>query len=75
MHGRTVAKYSYGFSRSPAGRGQHRPRTALCRAAELPDGWTSGRLHLALVRDGAVLARSAVDVDDHTGFVIGDDRS
>ena len=42
--------------------------------AELPAGWSSGRLHLALVSDGTVLARSAVDVDTHTGFVIGDDR-
>ncbi|MEV0827134.1 glycoside hydrolase family 2 protein [Nonomuraea rubra] len=42
--------------------------------AELPDGWTSGRLHLALVSDGAVVARSAVDVDTFTGFVIGDNR-
>ncbi|SEG98157.1 Glycosyl hydrolases family 2 [Nonomuraea solani] len=42
--------------------------------AGLPAGWTSGRLHIALVSDGAVLARSAVDVDTHTEFVIGDDR-
>ncbi|WP_219468725.1 glycoside hydrolase family 2 protein [Nonomuraea rhizosphaerae] len=42
--------------------------------ARLPEGWTSGRLHLALVaEDGAVLARSAVDVDTHTAPVIGDD--
>ena len=42
--------------------------------AELPDGWTSGRLHIALVSDdGTVLARSAVDVDTHTAPVIGDD--
>jgi hypothetical protein len=31
--------------------------------AGLPDGWTSGRLHLALVSEGAVVARTAVDVD------------
>ncbi|AQZ68172.1 glycosyl hydrolase family 2 [[Actinomadura] parvosata subsp. kistnae] len=42
--------------------------------AELPAGWTSGRLHVALVSDGAVIARSALDVDTHTGPVIGDDR-
>ncbi|MEV0620452.1 sugar-binding domain-containing protein [Nonomuraea sp. NPDC050404] len=42
--------------------------------AELPAGWTSGRLHLALVSDGAVVARSAVDVDTFTKFVIGDNR-
>ncbi|MEV4469865.1 sugar-binding domain-containing protein [Nonomuraea sp. NPDC049504] len=42
--------------------------------AELPDGWTSGRLHLALVSDGVVVARSAVDVDTHTAPVIGDNR-
>jgi beta-galactosidase/beta-glucuronidase len=42
--------------------------------AELPDGWTSGRLHIALISDGAVVARSAVDVDTYTGFVIGDNR-
>ncbi|UBU13105.1 glycoside hydrolase family 2 protein [Nonomuraea gerenzanensis] len=42
--------------------------------AELPEGWTSGRLHVALVSDGAVVARSAVDIDTHTGFVIGDNR-
>ncbi|MFC4118769.1 glycoside hydrolase family 2 protein [Nonomuraea zeae] len=41
--------------------------------AELPAGWTSGRLHVALVSDGAVVARSAVDVDTFTGHVIGDD--
>jgi hypothetical protein len=41
--------------------------------AELPDGWTSGRLHIALVSNGAVLARSAVDVDTHTAPIIGDD--
>ncbi|MGW3349894.1 glycoside hydrolase family 2 protein [Nonomuraea rubra] len=48
--------------------------TATEVRAELPDGWTSGRLHLALVSDGAVVARSAVDVDTFTGFVIGDNR-
>jgi beta-galactosidase/beta-glucuronidase len=41
--------------------------------AGLPAGWTSGRLHVALVSDGAVVARSAVDVDTFTGHVIGDD--
>ncbi|MER6582715.1 sugar-binding domain-containing protein [Nonomuraea sp. NPDC001023] len=41
--------------------------------AALPDGWTSGRLHVALVSEGAVVARSAVDVDTHTDPVIGDD--
>ncbi|MBE3015643.1 glycoside hydrolase family 2 [Microbispora sp. NEAU-D428] len=41
--------------------------------AVLPDGWTSGRLHIALVGDGGVVARSALDVDTHTGHVIGDD--
>jgi hypothetical protein len=40
---------------------------------ELPDGWTSGRLHIALVSEGVVLARSAVDVDTHTAPAIGDD--
>ncbi|MBF8188666.1 hypothetical protein ITP53_23635 [Nonomuraea sp. K274] len=45
--------------------------------AELPAGWTSGRLHLVLVSDCAVVARSAVDVDVDTltGHVIGDDRA
>ncbi|NUP81795.1 MAG: glycoside hydrolase family 2 [Nonomuraea sp.] len=42
--------------------------------ATLPEGWTSGRLHLALISDGEVVARSAVDVDTHTAPVIGDDR-
>ncbi|GAA3008362.1 glycoside hydrolase family 2 protein [Streptosporangium longisporum] len=48
--------------------------------AELPEGWGSGRLHIALVADGAdgaggaVLARTAVDVDTCTAPVIGDDR-
>ncbi|MEV0379324.1 sugar-binding domain-containing protein [Nonomuraea sp. NPDC050643] len=42
--------------------------------AELPEGWASGRLHIALVSDGAVLARAAVDVDTHTDSVIGDNR-
>ncbi|MEV4173295.1 sugar-binding domain-containing protein [Nonomuraea sp. NPDC049709] len=42
--------------------------------ASLPEGWTSGRLHIALIGDGTVLARSAVDVDTFTGFVIGDNR-
>ena len=42
--------------------------------AELPGGWTSGRLHIVLVSDGAVLARTAVDVDTDTAPVIGDDR-
>ncbi|WP_433431879.1 glycoside hydrolase family 2 protein [Nonomuraea sp. CA-141351] len=41
--------------------------------ARLPDGWTSGRLHIALVSGGTVVARSAVDVDTHTAPVIGDD--
>ncbi|MGP3958195.1 glycoside hydrolase family 2 protein [Nonomuraea sp. 3N208] len=41
---------------------------------ELPAGWTSGRLHLALVSDGVVVARSAVDVETHTAPLIGDDR-
>ncbi|GAA2888967.1 glycoside hydrolase family 2 [Streptosporangium fragile] len=41
--------------------------------AELPAGWTSGRLHIALVSGGAVIARSAVDVDTRTDPVIGDD--
>ncbi|WP_326633783.1 hypothetical protein OIE67_49695 [Nonomuraea fuscirosea] len=40
--------------------------------AALPDGWSSGRLHVALVSDGTVVARSAVDVDTFTGRVIGD---
>ncbi|MDP4502570.1 glycoside hydrolase family 2 protein [Nonomuraea turcica] len=44
-------------------------------SAELPAGWTSGRLHLALVSDGAVVARSAVDVDTCTTPVIGDDSN
>ncbi|KAB8196752.1 glycoside hydrolase family 2 [Nonomuraea phyllanthi] len=46
--------------------------------AALPDGWTSGRLHIALVSGGpggTVVARSAVDVDTHTAPVIGDDPS
>ncbi|GIH66032.1 glycoside hydrolase family 2 protein [Microbispora siamensis] len=41
--------------------------------AVLPDGWTSGRLHIALVGEGGVVARSALDVDTHTAPVIGDD--
>ncbi|MEU6410376.1 sugar-binding domain-containing protein [Microbispora sp. NPDC046933] len=41
--------------------------------AVLPDGWTSGRLHIALAGDGGVVARSALDVDTHTALVIGDD--
>ncbi|MFI6739040.1 glycoside hydrolase family 2 protein [Nonomuraea sp. NPDC050451] len=41
--------------------------------AALPAGWTSGRLHIALVSDGEIVARSAVDVDTHTAPVIGDD--
>ncbi|WP_302893329.1 glycoside hydrolase family 2 protein [Actinomadura luzonensis] len=42
--------------------------------AALPDGWPSGRLHLALTGPGGeVLARSAVDVDTRTDPVIGDD--
>ncbi|OPG05788.1 glycoside hydrolase family 2 protein [Microbispora sp. GKU 823] len=41
--------------------------------AVLPDGWTSGRLHIALVGEGGVVARSALDVDTHTDPVIGDD--
>ncbi|MFB4276648.1 MULTISPECIES: glycoside hydrolase family 2 protein [unclassified Nonomuraea] len=42
--------------------------------ATLPEGWSSGRLHIALISDGTVVARSAVDVDTFTGFVIGDNR-
>ncbi|MFF0793964.1 glycoside hydrolase family 2 protein [Streptomyces spiralis] len=42
-------------------------------SAALPEGWTSGRLHLALVADGAVVARSALDVDTRTAPHIGDD--
>ncbi|GGO21953.1 hypothetical protein GCM10010116_44240 [Microbispora rosea subsp. aerata] len=41
--------------------------------AVLPDGWTSGRPHIALVADGRVVARSAVDADTRTTPVIGDD--
>ncbi|MEW2298212.1 sugar-binding domain-containing protein [Streptomyces sp. NPDC006743] len=41
--------------------------------AALPEGWTSGRLHLALVVDGTVAARTAVDVDTRTEPHIGDD--
>ncbi|GAB3132430.1 glycoside hydrolase family 2 protein [Microbispora hainanensis] len=41
--------------------------------AVLPDGWTSGRLHIALVGGGGVIARTALDVDTHTAHVIGDD--
>ncbi|MEU5087810.1 sugar-binding domain-containing protein [Streptomyces sp. NPDC021356] len=41
--------------------------------AVLPEGWTSGRLHLALVVDGTVAARTAVDVDIRTEPHIGDD--
>jgi len=41
--------------------------------AVLPDGWPSGRLHIALVGDGGVIARTALDVDTHTAHVIGDD--
>jgi len=41
--------------------------------AVLPDGWTSGRLHIALVGDGGVIARTALDVDTYTAHVIGDD--
>lgn len=43
--------------------------------ATLPEGWTSGRLHLALVRDGVTVARTAIDVDTHTAPIIGDDRT
>ncbi|MFC5825157.1 glycoside hydrolase family 2 protein [Nonomuraea insulae] len=42
--------------------------------AGLPAGWTSGRLHIALVSDGVVVGRSAVDVDTFTAPVIGDNR-
>ncbi|WP_030178106.1 glycoside hydrolase family 2 protein [Streptomyces sp. NRRL S-813] len=42
-------------------------------SAALPEGWTSGRLHLALVADGAVVARTALDVDTRTAPHIGDD--
>ncbi|MFF9625150.1 glycoside hydrolase family 2 protein [Streptomyces griseosporeus] len=41
--------------------------------AALPEGWVSGRLHLALVVDGAVVARTALDVDTRTEPHIGDD--
>ncbi|MFZ3572807.1 glycoside hydrolase family 2 protein [Streptomyces sp. BH097] len=41
--------------------------------AVLPDGWTSGRLHLALVDQGAVVARTALDVDTRTAPQLGDD--
>ncbi|MFD7994817.1 glycoside hydrolase family 2 protein [Streptomyces mexicanus] len=41
--------------------------------AALPEGWTSGRLHLALVTDGTVVARTALDVDTRTEPYIGDD--
>lgn len=41
--------------------------------ATLPEGWTSGRLHLALVTEGTVLARTALDVDTRTAPHVGDD--
>ncbi|MFB8773918.1 glycoside hydrolase family 2 protein [Streptomyces broussonetiae] len=41
--------------------------------AALPEGWASGRLHLALVAEGTVLARTALDVDTRTAPRIGDD--
>ncbi|MFD0313161.1 glycoside hydrolase family 2 protein [Streptomyces flavalbus] len=41
--------------------------------ATLPEGWTSGRLHLALVTAGTVVARTALDVDTRTAPHIGDD--
>ncbi|WP_053846527.1 glycoside hydrolase family 2 protein [Streptomyces sp. NRRL B-24085] len=42
-------------------------------AATLPEGWTSGRLHLALVADSTVVARTALDVDTRTALHVGDD--
>ncbi|MEO3854146.1 sugar-binding domain-containing protein [Acrocarpospora sp. B8E8] len=42
--------------------------------AELPAGWPAGRLHLALVSGGTVIARTALDVSTHTGPIIGDDH-
>ncbi|MBW8086498.1 glycoside hydrolase family 2 [Streptomyces hygroscopicus subsp. hygroscopicus] len=42
--------------------------------ATLPEGRTSGRLHLALVAEGgSVVARTALDVDTRTAPHIGDD--
>ncbi|MGQ4442555.1 glycoside hydrolase family 2, partial [Streptomyces violaceoruber] len=46
---------------------------AVTVPAALPDGWTSGRLHLALVVDGTVAARTALDVDTRTDPYIGDE--
>ncbi|MYS72792.1 glycoside hydrolase family 2 [Streptomyces sp. SID5926] len=46
---------------------------AVTVPATLPDGWVSGRLHLALVVDGTVAARTALDVDTRTDPYIGDD--
>ncbi|SDN55832.1 Glycosyl hydrolases family 2 [Streptomyces sp. cf386] len=43
--------------------------------AALPEGWTSGRLHLALVAEGTVVARTALDVDTRTAPHVGDDPS
>ncbi|GAA4095185.1 glycoside hydrolase family 2 protein [Nonomuraea soli] len=61
---------------APAGRIEAKPyllSPPVPVAAALPEGWTSGRLHLALVVNGEVAARSAVDVDTRTEPHIGDD--
>ncbi|MBM2615817.1 glycoside hydrolase family 2 [Actinoplanes sp. LDG1-06] len=48
---------------------------AVAVAAVLPDGWSSGRLHLtAVTADGRVAARATVDVDRSTTPHIGDDK-
>lgn len=48
---------------------------AVTVSASLPDGWTSGRLHIrAVTADGRVAAWAGVDVDSNTGPHIGDDK-
>lgn len=61
----------------PSGRAEAKPYVLgepVTVPAALPDGWTSGRLHLALVTTaGTVVARTALDVDTRTARHIGDD--
>lgn len=83
VDGRLHTAWTPVFGATPAGPGAEGPRVeakpfllsgAAEVRAELPAGWTSGRLHLALVSGGAVVARSAVDVDTFTGHLVGDNR-
>ncbi|MCF6467651.1 glycoside hydrolase family 2 [Nonomuraea sp. MG754425] len=83
VDGRLHTAWTPVFGATPAGPGAEGPRVeakpfllsgAAEVRAELPAGWTSGRLHLALVSGGAVVARSAVDVDTFTGHIVGDNR-